>query len=210
MFELIDKGGPTMWLILACSFVAVVIFFERLFNLHRAQIKADDFLKGIYNVLRQRNYVEAVSLCDETPGPVAHMCRSAILHHDEDPERIRRSIEETGLVEIPRLEKNLGLLATISKLAPLIGLLGTVLGMMRVLLTAQQKAPLIQSGDLMAGLWQALICTAAGLLVAILTYAGYNLLVMRVESIVLDMEKSSGDIMSFLAGLQRRESMGSE
>jgi biopolymer transport protein ExbB len=210
MFDLIDKGGPVMWLILACSFMAAVIFFERLFNLHRAQIKADDFLKGIYNVLRQRNYVEAVSICDETPGPVAHMVRSAVLHHDEDPERIRRAIEETGFVEVPRLEKNLGLLATLAKVTPLIGLLGTILGMMRVLLVAQQKAPLIQSGDLMAGLWQAMICAAAGLLVAILAYAGYNFLVTRVESIVLDMEKSSGDIVTFLAGMQRREGVEGE
>ena len=208
MFELMQKGGPAMWLMLGCSLVAVSIFFERLFNLHRAQIKADDFLKGIYNVLRQRNYVEAVSICDETPGPVAHIVRAAILHHDEEVERIRQAIEETGFVEVPRLERHLGLLATLAKLAPLIGLLGTVLGMMRALMTAEQKAPLVQSGDLMAGMWQALICTAAGLVVAILAYAGYNLLVTRVESIVLDMEKISGDMITFFAGLERKKETG--
>ncbi len=204
MLELMDKGGPVMWLLLVGSLAATVIFFERLFNLHRAQIRADDFLRGLYNVLRQHNFVEAVSICDETPGPVAHLVRSAILHHDESPESIRRALDETGLVEIPRLERHLGLLATLSKLAPMTGLLGTVLGLMKVLAALQQQAPLVHAGDLSAGLWQALICTAAGLLAGILSYGAYNFLVTRVESLVLDMEKTSGDILTFLTGFERR------
>ncbi len=201
MFELVQMGGPAMWLILVCSVFGTVVFLERFFHLHRAQIRAEDFLRGIFNILKQKNIVEAVSICEETPGPVARIVRAAILHHDEGPEKIRRAIEDTGLAEVPRLERNLGLLATIAQIAPLIGLLGTVLGMMQILLAFQQKAPLIQSGDLAGGLWQALISTAGGLLIAILAYAGYNFLVTRIEAIVLDMERSSATVMTFLAGL---------
>jgi len=198
MWTLLQKGGPVTWFILAISMVAGVIFFAKLIDLHRAQIKWRDFLQGIYNILNRQNIVEAVSICDETPGPVASIVRAAVLHHDENRESIHRAIEETGLAEIPRLERHLTFLATFAQITPLLGLLGTVLGMMQALLVMQQKAPLVQSGDLMAGLWQALISTAAGLAVAIPVYAGYNLLVSRVESVVLDMENASGEILAFL------------
>jgi biopolymer transport protein ExbB len=200
MILLIQKGGPMMWLILAVSIVAAVLFLKKLFDLHRAQIKWIDFLKGIYNILGRRNVVEAVSICEETPGPVASIVRAAVLHHDEDKESIQRAIEEAGLAEIPRLEKNLTMLATLAQITPMMGLLGTVLGMMQVLLAVQEKSPLVHSGDLMGGLWQALISTAASLAVAIPIYAGYNLLVGRVESIVLDMERASVEILAFLTG----------
>ena len=205
MFTLIQKGGPMMWLILAGSIVAAVVFLKKLFDLHRAQIKWADFLKGIYNILARRNVVEAVSICEETPGPVASIVRAAILHHDEDKESIQRAIEEAGLAEIPRLERNLTMLATLAQVMPMMGLLGTVLGMMRVLLTFQEKSPLVHSGDLMGGMWQALISTAASLAVAIPIYAGYNLLVGRVESIVLDMERASVEILAFLSGRSRHK-----
>ena len=200
MIQLIQKGGPVMWLILAVGIVAAVLFLKKLFDLHRAQIKWVDFLKGIYNILGRRNVVEAVSICEETHGHEASIVRAAVRHHDEDSESIQRAIEEAGLAEIPRLERTLTMLATLAQITPMIGLLGTVLGMMQVLLMVQEKSPLVHSGDLMGGLWQALITTAASLAVAIPIYAGYNLLVGRVESIVLDMERASVDILAFLTG----------
>ena len=203
MFDLIRQGGPVMWLLLACSLLAGIIFLERLLHLHRAQISSPEFLKGIYNILRRDNLVEAVSICEETPGPVAHIVRAAVLHHDEPGESIARAIQEAGLAEVPRLERNLNMLLTLAQVAPLIGLLGTVLGMMQVLITIEQKSPLVHAGDLGAGLWQALISTAAGLAIAIPTYMAYNFLVGRVEAVVLDMERASGEILTFLVNRAR-------
>jgi biopolymer transport protein ExbB len=205
MLTLIQKGGPMMWLILAGGIVAAAVFLKKLFDLHRAQIKWADFLKGIYNILARRNVVEAVSICEETPGPVASIVRAAILHHDEDKESIQRAIEEAGLEEVPRLERNLNMLATLAQVMPMMGLLGTVLGMMQVLLTFQEKSPLVHAGDLLGGMWQALISTAASLAVAIPIYAGYNLLVGRVESIALDMQRASVEILAFLSGQSRHK-----
>lgn len=199
MMDIIFRGGLVMWVITGAAFLASVIFLERLFHLHRAQINSADFLEGIYNVLRRRNVVEAVSICEETPGPVAHIMRAAILQGDEDREQIQQAIEAAGLAELPRLEKNLGLLATIAQVTPLLGLLGTVLGMMESFGAMQDKAPLVYAGDLAGGMWQALLTTAAGLAVAIPVYAGYNLLVERVRRIVLDMERSSVQILDFFA-----------
>ena len=83
MFNLIQIGGPVMWPILIGSLVVMTIFIERFLHLHRAQIKTDDFLNGLFNVIRRGNIVEAVSICEETPGPVAALTRSAVLHHDQ-------------------------------------------------------------------------------------------------------------------------------
>lgn len=192
-----------MWLLLACSVIAGVIFLERLLQYHRAQIHAGDFLKGIHTILRRNNVVEAVSICEETPGPVAALVRSAILCHDESRETIAQAIHEAGLVEVPRLEHNLNVLLTIAQVSPLLGLLGTVLGMMEALTAVERAAPLVHAGDMSAGLWQALITTAAGLAIAIPTYAGYNFLLGRVEAIVLDMERASAEILTFLVNRRR-------
>ena len=207
MVNLIGNGGPVIWLLLACGLFAALVFFDRLVNLHRAQIAADDFLKGVYNILNRDNTVEAAAICEEAPGPVARLALAAVLHHDDTLENIGRAIEDAGLEEIPRMERGLGWLATLARITPLVGLLGTVLGMMQVLLAANRNAPLVQSADLTGGLWAALSATALSLVISILAYAGYNLLVSRVESILLDMERSASALMNFMRQWrQNRES----
>ena len=198
MLNLIGNGGPVIWLLLACGLGTALVFFERLFNLHRAQIAADDFLKGVYNILNRDNTVEAAAICEEAPGPVARLALAAVLLHDDTLENIGRAIEDAGLEEIPRMERGLGWLATLARITPLIGLLGTVLGLMDMLLAAQRAAPLVQSADLTGGLWAALSATALSLVIAILAYSGYNLLVSRVESILLDMERAASALMNFM------------
>lgn len=203
MLNLMGNGGPVIWILLACGLFAALVFFERLFNLHRAQIAADDFLKGVYNILNRDNPVEAATICEEAPGPVARLALAAVLHHDDTLESIGRAIEDAGLEEIPRMERGLGWLATLARITPLIGLLGTVLGLMDVLLAAHRAAPLVQSADLTGGLWNALSATALSLVIAILAYAGYNLLVSRVESILLDMERSASALLNFMRQWKR-------
>ena len=203
MLNLMGNGGPVIWILLACGLFAALVFFERLFNLHRAQIAADDFLKGVYNILNRDNPVEAAAICEEAPGPVARLALAAVLHHDDTLENIGRAIEDAGLEEIPRMERGLGWLATLARITPLIGLLGTVLGMMDLLLAAQRAAPLVQSADLTGGLWSALSATALSVVIAILAYAGYNLLVSRVESILLDMERSASALVNFMRQWKR-------
>ena len=203
MLNLMGNGGPVIWILLACGLFAALVFFERLFNLHRAQIAADDFLKGVYNILNRDNPVEAATICEEAPGPVARLALAAVLHHDDTLENIGRAIEDAGLEEIPRMERGLGWLATLARITPLIGLLGTVLGLLDVLLAAHRAAPLVQSADLTGGLWNALSATALSLVIAILAYAGYNLLVSRVESILLDMERSASALVNFMRQWKR-------
>lgn len=198
MLYAINNGGLVVWLLLAMGLFAILVFLERLFNLHRAQIAADDFLKGVYTILNRGNTVEAATICEETPGPVARLALAAVLHHDDTLENISRAMEDAGLAEIPRMERGLGWLATLARITPMVGLFGTVLGLMDILLAAQRNAPLVQTADLTGGLWAALTATALSLVIAILAYAGYNLLVSRIESILLNMERSASALLNFM------------
>src|SRR5216110_609535 len=159
---LLRDGGPMIWLILLASAVAIVVFIERVLHFHRAQINSTEFLNGVRNVLKRENVVEALSICDATPGPVARLVKVAILNRDRGREGVREALEEAGLVEIPPLEDKLNLLATIAQIAPLMGLLGTVLGFIQMFNIIQTKSTLANMQDLSQGVWQALICTAAG------------------------------------------------
>ena len=187
--NLLTNGGPVMWLILLTGAVGIVVFIERFLHCHRAQINSTEFLSGVRNVLKRENVVEAISICDATPGPVARLVKTAILNRDEGRERVREA-------EVPRLEAKLNLLATIAQIAPLLGLFGTVLGFIKIFAVISEKGLYANVENLSQGIWYALICTAAGLAVAIPAHAGYNYLVSRVSSIVLDMERAATEIVN--------------
>src|SRR3954469_10604832 len=155
---LLKSGGPVLWLILLTSAIAVVVFIERFLHCHRAQINSVEFLNGVRNVLKRQNVVEAISICDATPGPVARLVKTAILNRDSGRDRVREALEEAGLAEVPRLEEKLNLLATIAQLAPLLGLLGTVLGFIKTFVHMKMIGLNAHITDLSDGVWQSLIC----------------------------------------------------
>jgi biopolymer transport protein ExbB len=198
MPTLIANGGPVIVLILIAAAIAIAVFIERALHCHRAQINSTEFLNGVRNVLKRDNVVEAISICDATPGPVARLVKTAILNRDKGRERVREAVEEAGLTEVPMLEEKLNLLATIAQIAPLLGLLGTIVGFMEIFSQLQQAGLYAQVGQLSHGIWKALICAAAGISVAIFAHAGYNYLVSRVNKIVLDMERASGEIVNIV------------
>src|SRR5881227_3277654 len=162
---LLAHGTLMTWLLLALSAIVTVVFIERLLHYHRAQINSMEFLNGVRNVLKRDNVVEALSICDATPGPVARLVKVAILNRERGQEGVREALEEAGLIEVPPLEDKLNLIATIAQITPLMGLLGTVLGFIKIFSELQAKSTLANMQDLSGGIWQALICTAAGLAV---------------------------------------------
>ncbi|MBM3845382.1 MAG: MotA/TolQ/ExbB proton channel family protein [Verrucomicrobia bacterium] len=205
MVNILTAGGPMLWLILATSGVAAVVFVERVLHYHRAQINSMEFLTGVRNVLKRENVVEALSICDATPGPVARLVKVAIMNRDQGREGLRGVLEEAGLIEVPPLEEKLNLLATIAQIAPLMGLLGTTLGMIKVFTVLQVENVFANRQLLVVGIWQSLICTAAGLALAIPAYAAYNYLVSRVNSIVLEMERAAAEIVNIVTDPPRSE-----
>ncbi|MBE6374496.1 MAG: MotA/TolQ/ExbB proton channel family protein, partial [Lentisphaerae bacterium] len=125
-WKLSMEAGVVMWVILACSLLAVFIFIAKWFQFYRAQINVRELISGLVNVLRRDGMIEALTLCDNTPGPVARILTAAIQAYQNEDD-IRRAIDDAVLVELPRLESLINLLGTIAKVAPLLGLLGTVL-----------------------------------------------------------------------------------
>jgi biopolymer transport protein ExbB len=198
MPNLLASGGPMLWVIFFAGAAGIVIFIERALHCHRAQINSTEFLNGVRTVIKRDNVVEAISICDATPGPVARLVKVAILNRDHGRDRVREALEEAGLSEVPRLEQRLDLLATIAQLAPLMGLLGTVLGFIKSFTILQGEALYANSSTMTQGVGQALICCAAGLAVAIPIHAGYNYLVSRVNTIVTDMERASNEIVNIV------------
>lgn len=199
--QLIDDGGPIMWVILAGSLIAVFVFLKKVFQFHREEINVRELLRGLFNVLKRDGFVEAITLCDNTPGPAVRLLGAAILAYERGDEDIRQAIDDAALEEMPKLERHINLLGTIGFVMPLIGFLGTVLGMMRAFQVAA-NAEALSAERISEAVNMALITTASALVVAIPCYIAYNYLVARVNSITLDMEKASLEIMNFF---ERRE-----
>ena len=201
MFSMIFKGGPVMYPIILCSIIALAIGIERVYHLYRAKIDTRKFMDDVASILRRNKIMEAIEKCENTPGPIADILKAGILKHDRPRQEIKESIAEAGLYEVPRMEKNLTALSTIAHITPLLGLLGTVVGMVRCFQVIQQKSTSlspVSPGDLAGGIGQALITTVAGLAVAIPVYVLYNYLVSRVNYMVLDMERSATDLTNIL------------
>ena len=194
-------GGPVMWPILFCSIWALSIIIEKLLHLRRVRIDAGEFLKGIMEKIKQQKIKEAVAACEATKSPIGPILKAGILKHSLTREQIKEAIQDASLYEIPRLERNLSTLATIASVSPLLGLLGTVTGMVRCFQTIQIKAVSshpVNPGDLAGGIWEALLTTVAGLIVAIPVFVAYNYLVSRVNNFILEMERAATELVNFL------------
>lgn len=202
MWDMIQKGGPMMYLIILASVLAFGVVIERIYNLTRARIDAGKFMEEITAIIKRNKIIEAIELCNATPGPIAHIVKAGILKHDRSRADIKEAIEEAAQLEIPRLEKYLPVLATITHVTPLLGLLGTVSGMIKSFQVIQQKAALmvpVNPGDLAGGIWEALLATLAGLAVAIPTYVAYSYLVSQVDNLVYDMERAATDLVTIFS-----------
>lgn len=206
MLTVMTKGGPLMWFILISAILAIAVFFERLYRYHTAQIHTNDFINGILNSLRHGNVKEAIDTCRNTAGPVAEVVMAAVNNHDRTRDEIREAVQDTARTEVTRLERHLPMLITIAQITPLFGFLGTVVGMISVFRVIEQTQA-TTAGQLAGGVWQALLTTAGGLVVAIPSYIAYNYLVSRVQNLVLDMEKAANEIMQYL---MRKEEGGEQ
>ena len=195
-----------MWPILLCSVVAFAIVIERLIRLRQEEIDTKTFMEQISKSIKRNKIMEALDLCDKTGGPIANILKAGILKHDRPRNEIREAIEDASVHEVPRLERNLPVLATVAHVAPLLGLLGTVTGLVAAFQVIESKSTAINPvnpGDLAGGIWEALLTTVFGLCVAIPTYVAYNYLVSRVDGFVLDMERSATDLLNILG--ERRD-----
>src|SRR5205809_517872 len=199
MIDYMQKGGPLMWLILFCSVICLAVFAERLIYFHRASIRVGEFMRGLANLIQRRNFAEALHECAGTPGPVARVIHAAIIHHDLPRSELREIVQEAGQLEVPKLERFLGVLATLAYLTPLLGLLGTVAGMIESFGVIASSGGYATVTELSAGIYKSLLTTAAGLVVATPTFVAYSYLSSRVNTLMSDMVGGGIEIVQMLA-----------
>lgn len=197
-YSLFARGGPVMWLLLLVGFAALVIFVERALFLHRGQIRSTEFLNGIKNLLQKGRLMEALTLCEETPGPVAAVVKAGLRHASDDEQGLRFAVQEAALTEIPTLERRIGALAAITQIAPLLGLLGTLLGLIKTFWLFNQAGNYATPAVLAGGMWEALLTAAAGVAIAIPVHLGRHFLNGRVRALVHDMEWVGNELMRYL------------
>jgi biopolymer transport protein ExbB len=199
MIDYMQKGGPLMWLILLCSVVSVAVFAERLLYYHRATINLGEFLQGLANLIRNRNLAEARVECQATLVPVTRVIHATLVRHNLPRHELREIAQEAGQLEVRRLERNLGLLVAITYICPLIGLLGTVTGLIQAFVQLSANNGYATLADVSGGIYQSLLTTAAGLVVIIPTILGYCHLSARLNSLIRDMERAGIEVINLLS-----------
>ena len=192
------SGGPVFWLLATLAVAAVVIFFERFLELRRVQIDWQDFVKGVINVLASGNADEALAICEDTAVPVANVVATAIRHRDASARVLREAVDSQGRAEIGRLDRRLAALAIIGQIAPLLGLLGTVVGFIKTVLLVNSQE-LVARADLLNSPMEALLAAALGLGVAIPVAVMYGMLRVRMERIVVEMEAAASQITGYIS-----------
>jgi biopolymer transport protein ExbB len=210
LLYIMQKGGPILWLLLVLSVVGAAVFVERLWFYRRCGMPVGEFLAGITNLARRKQHTEALERCNEGYGPVVNVARSALLKRDYPPGELREIVKETAQLEVPRLEDNLVILSSIATIAPLLGLLGTVSGLIEVFSQMNQAPGAMPLGDLSSGVWSALVTTAAGIAVAIPAQLAYNYLVSRSQGLIFDMERAGIELVHTLTETHHAQARDTE
>lgn len=198
VWELAMKGGPIMIPLAILWIIAVYLFVERLLTINKANQDPDHFMNKVKELVLRGDITGAKMLCSQNNHPIARMIEKGISRIGSPLKNIEASIENVGKIEIFKLEKNLPSLATIAGSAPMIGFLGTVIGMVRAFIAISQEEGSVSPKLLSSGIYTAMITTVAGLIVGILAYLAYNYLVSRVQKVVHKMEYTSIDFIDLL------------
>lgn len=200
MLDIIMKGGPILWIIMGLSVLAAAIIIERLLFFKRIKVDEEKLFLRIKGAVEKGHFDEALSICDSNASPLTGLMQVGI-HHRDQPEYVQREVlKDAARQEIPQLERFLSPLGTISHISPLLGLLGTVTGNIRSFGILGGGSSLGDFSVLATGISEALITTAAGLIVSIPAVIFYNHLVSRVETILIKMENQVNEMILLLKG----------
>ncbi len=195
LFTLYRQGGPVMHALLLLSLLGLVFILERAYALWCAKINTQEFLDRVRTaLLKRRNVKEATTVCEEYQGPIANIMKAGLIKFGRPQEEIERTIEAASAHELARLERGLGVLASVANIAPLLGFLGTVTGMINSF-DALARAGLSNPGLVAKGISEALITTATGLAIAIPVLAAFNYFTTQVGKFVLEMETSANVLL---------------
>ncbi len=191
------SGGPVFWLLLVMAVAALIVFMERFFELRRAQIDYQDFVKGIANILSRGNEDEAIAMCEDAAVPVARIVATAIRNRNGSESSLRESVDSQGRAEASYLNRRLATLALIGTAAPLLGLLGTIIGFIKTMLLVNADA-IVSRANLVGSAMESLVSAAVGLAVAVSASVMFGMLRLRMERLVVEMEAAASQIVGYL------------
>ena len=209
-FEIFLKGGVVMWLILASSVIGLSVVFDRFLFLRKAKINVPAFMVRLRGLIKKKDISGAVSVCMEEKSPIANIVRKGLKKYKYGHDRVKDAIENAGTQEIIKLESGLSILATVAGIAPLLGFLGTVTGMITAFMTIEDLAGSANPSDLAGGIWEALITTAFGLIVGIFALAFYNYFLSSVKRLVGDMETVANDVVDTIQDISENKNITEE
>ena len=198
LLELFLKGGIVMWPILLCSLVAVAVIIERFIVLQKSRVDPKQLMAKIRSALSRNDIVGAVNACANVNAPVAHILKAGVMKYNEGHAVVKDAIASAGKEEVFNLEKRLGVLANVSGLAPMLGFLGTVTGMISAFQVIERLGGNVNPSNLAGGIWEAMITTAFGLIVGIPALGFYNYFVGRVGKFVFQIEQSVEEFLDFV------------
>lgn len=196
IMDIFKNGGPVMWPLLACSVIGLALSLERFYSLKRAHTNPEKLMTKVKDALAKGDKGVAIGYCEATPGPVARAVATAIDLIGLDADEIREGVNEAYLIETPRMERGLPLLSTIITISPLLGLLGTITGLMQ-LFQVIAGGEIGNSEALSSGIAEALITTATGLILAIVFLVAYNIISTQVDRLQNQMEKTVTELINF-------------
>lgn len=199
MEQLLQYGGPVLWLQVLLAFFVVVFVVERLLYFHGARINTADFLLGIANHVRRKAFAEAQHESSRTPGPVARVAHSVLIRYHMPRTDLRDIAEEAVIIEVPRIEKNLRPLLGIALVAPLAGLLGTVLGLIDVFMEINEASGQITHSGMAAGIFESLVTTAAGLTISTGAYIFYLAMLGKAKRLLARLNRTGIEVVNLIA-----------
>lgn len=197
-FSVLTNGGPLIVPLTIMSMISLIFIVERTIFLHRGRIRASEFLDGVRNNLRHGRLVEALTACEQAPGPVARVVKAALLHAKNGESRMRAAAEEAALLELPSMERRISTIAAIAKLAPLVGMLGTVIALLRGFLELRSSGHYASADQFSGEIAGALVTTAAGLGISAISSVGVHFLMGRVRALAHDMEWAAVAVIRFV------------
>ncbi|MFP6879836.1 MAG: MotA/TolQ/ExbB proton channel family protein [Roseibacillus sp.] len=198
MTELLEYGGPVLWLQVALGFLAVIFVVERLLYFHGVRINAADFLLGISNHVRRKAFGEAIHEAGRVPGPVGRVAHSVLIRHHMARTDLRNIADEAVCMEVPRIEKNVRALLGVALIAPLAGLLGTVLGLIDVFTEIDSQGGEMTHAGMAEGIFQSLVTTAAGLCVATGAYIFYLALLGKAKRLLYRLQRTGTEVVNLI------------
>jgi len=202
MIEIIQKGGPLIWLLLGCSVLAGAVAIDRFFYFQRCTVNVGELMQGIGNYIREGRFDQAAQAALNVPGPIGRVLHCALIRHQRRREELRDILQESAQLEVHRTERYMPVLSTIAIAAPLIGLLGTVLGLINTFIDVSEVRGYVTPVQLADGVYQSLYTSAAGLAVGVPVYIVYNYLVSRATALRRDMERAGIELLNLIGDYQ--------